>query len=145
MSCCCCTSFKLRVTPHRQTQSLSSQHTPSLAFQAIHKASPSQLKAVLTLLFQRLPLQYRSAGHDSDPTEVSRKYPAGFLNAMHDFSELRAGKYRTDISGVCLSSTVGAHAAAPSNSASWMHAWKQLWPDGCFREQLAWLLISTLL
>lgn len=31
------------------------------------------------------------------------------------------------------------------NSASWVHAWKQLWPGARFREQLAWLLAFTLL
>lgn len=37
------------------------------------------------------------------------------------------------------------HSSSVWNSASWVHAWKQLWPGGCFREQLARLLAFTLL
>lgn len=96
---CYSTSLRLCVSL-RQTQSLSSQHTPSLFFHVTHDVSSSQLKAVVIALSKAITSISTQQGHNSDPTEVSRKYPAGFLNAMRYLSKLRTGKYRTDISDV---------------------------------------------
>lgn len=57
----------------------------------------------------------------------------------------RIGKYRTDVSDVCPSSAARAHDTTPLSSASWKHVWKQMWPGGSLREQLFWLLASSLL
>lgn len=61
-----------------------------------------------------------------DPTAAGRKHASQSGGPLDDFSELRTGKYRTDVSDVCPSSTARVRAMTPLSSASWEHVWKQM-------------------
>lgn len=135
---CCSTSLRLCVSPLRQTQSLSSQHIPSLFFHVTYDISVSQLKAVVIAPPKAVTSIPPSRGTiHIQLKSVGNIQLASWMPCVASASWGQENIEQTSVMCLCSSSVW--------NSASWVHAWKQLWPGGCFRKQLALLLAFALL